>query len=205
MLPKHDNQAARTEARQRNLGVGEVRHIAVGPACEEKLISKQNLAKCTTFWVRASRKFPLRCNTDSYGVNQTDLAGHDISDSDRDWGSFEGRNQAVTERSLLAEHHAPESRPSRRVEVVERVGKAIMVERAGFRPPVAEFAGGQIPHSAWSLQLRIELTPVDLSRIRRQEPPLLSDLVVGGVQEVGPVDHVGLFLPVAVRLAPAAA
>jgi hypothetical protein len=46
------------------------------------------------------------------------------------------------------------------VQMIQRMGEAVVVECAGLRPSVLQFATGQIPNSTWSFQLGVELTAV---------------------------------------------
>lgn len=39
------------------------------------------------------------------------------------------------------------------VQMIECMCEPVVIQRSGFGPTVAEFAGGQIPDSAWGLQL----------------------------------------------------
>ncbi len=82
--------------------------------------------------------------------------------------SFEGRISAEPATALLTYHHDPEVVPLDRVEMVERVGEAVVVESSCFGPPVAQFPRRQIPHPARCLHLRVELPAIGFGHIGRQ-------------------------------------
>ncbi len=89
--------------------------------------------------------------------------------------------------ALLTHHHDPEVVPLDRVEVVEGMCEAVVVESSRLCPAIAEFARREVADPAGCFHLRIELATVNLCNFGRQQPPPPPDLVVRRVQQERPV------------------
>jgi len=73
--------------------------------------------------------------------------------------------------------------------MIQSVGVAVVVHRPGFHPPIPDLITRHIADSGRGLHLRVEFSAIDRMRVRRQEPRLVLDLLIGRVEGVRPVDR----------------